>query len=305
MAFAKRIFLFLAVNILVVLTISLVLNLLGVKPFLHSYGIDYPSLMVFCLVWGMGGALISLSMSRAMAKWMMGVEVIDPRTTDPRLRSLLETVYDIARAAHMSTMPEVGIFRSSEPNAFATGPTKAKSLIAVSSGLLNKMTEKELEGVIAHEVSHIVNGDMVTMTLLQGVVNAFVMFLARALAFVFSGLGGRKQEGSSSSGSYAGYMLLVFVFEVVFMILGSLVVAFFSRYREYRADQGGAMLAGKEKMIAALESLKAMQHMRDPHVDKPSFEAMKISTPKKQGWMMLFASHPPLEDRIARLKSGI
>ncbi len=304
MAVAKRIFLFLAVNFLVVITISLVLNLFNVKPFLHSYGIDYPSLMIFCLVWGMGGAFISLAMSRAMAKWMMGVRVIDPNTRDPQLRSLLETTYDLARAAHMSTMPEVGIFNSLEPNAFATGPTKARSLVAVSSGLLQRMSHKELEGVIAHEVSHIVNGDMVTMTLLQGVVNAFVMFMARALAFAFSGLGGRKQEGSSSSGSYAGYMLLVFVFEVIFMVLGSIVVAFFSRYREFRADRGGADLAGKDKMIAALESLRSMQHMRDPRVDKPSFEGMKISTPKKSGWMMLFASHPPLEERIERLKSG-
>lgn len=305
MAVAKRIFLFLAVNFLVVLTISLVLNLLNVKPFLHAYGIDYPSLMIFCLVWGMGGAFISLAMSRSMAKWMMGVQVINPSTRDPQQRELVETVYDLAKAAHMSTMPEVGIFSSAEPNAFATGPTKARSLVAVSSGLLSKMSPKELEGVIAHEVSHIVNGDMVTMTLLQGVVNAFVMFLARALAFVFSGLGGRKQEGSSSSsGSYAGYMLLVFVFEIVFMVLGSLIVAFFSRFREFRADRGGAELAGRDKMIAALEALKTMQHMRDPRVDKPSFESMKISTPKKTGWMLLFASHPPLEDRIARLKQG-
>jgi len=303
MAIAKRIFLFLAVNFLVVMTISVVLSIFNIRPYLHAYGLDYPSLMIFCLIWGMGGALISLSLSRMMAKWLMGVQIIDPNTRDPQLKSLLDTVYDLARAGHLSTMPEVGIFASNEPNAFATGPTKSKSLVAVSSGLLNKMNQKELEGVIAHEISHITNGDMVTMTLIQGIVNAFVMFMARVLAFALSGLGNKK-ENSSSGGSFAGYAILVFVFEVIFMILGSIVVAWFSRFREYRADKGGAELAGKEKMIAALESLKSMQRIRDPHVDKPSFEAMKISTPKKAGWKMLFASHPPLEDRIARLKQG-
>jgi heat shock protein HtpX len=303
MAVAKRIFLFLAINFLVVITISLVLSLFNVRPFLNSYGIDYPSLMIFCLVWGMGGALISLSLSRTMAKWLMGVQIIDAGTRDPSLRSLVDTVHDLAHAAHLRDMPEVGIFSSPEANAFATGPTKKRSLVAVSSGLLQRMSQKELEGVIAHEISHIASGDMVTMTLLQGIVNAFVMFMARALAFVLSGLGNKRQD--SSKGSYGSYMVLVFVFEILFMIMGSLVVAWFSRFREFRADRGGADLAGKEKMIAALESLRSMQRIRDPMVDKPAFEAMKISTPKKTGFMILFASHPPLEDRIARLKSGI
>ncbi|NDD58574.1 MAG: protease HtpX [Chlamydiae bacterium] len=302
MAMAKRIFLFLAVNFLVIVTISLVLNLLNVKPFLNAYGLDYNSLMIFCLVWGMGGAFISLSLSRIMAKWMMGVQIIDPTTRDPALKSLVNTVYEMARAAHLKHMPDVGIFSSAEPNAFATGPTKKRSLVAVSTGLLQRMNQKELEGVIAHEISHIENGDMVTMTLIQGVVNAFVMFLARVLAFALSGLGNKKQD-SSSGGSYAGYAILVFVFEILFMILGSIVVAWFSRYREFRADKGGAMLAGRDNMIAALESLQSMQRVRDPRVDKPSFEAMKISTPKKNGWMMIFASHPPLEERISRLRS--
>lgn len=303
MAITKRIFLFLAVNFLVVMTISLILSIFNVRPYLNAYGLDYPSLMIFCLIWGMGGALISLSMSRMMAKWLMGVQIIDPNTRDPELKHLLDTVYDLARAAHLSTMPEVGIFSSSEPNAFATGPTKKKSLVAVSSGLLQRMSQKELEGVIAHEISHITNGDMVTMTLIQGVVNAFVMFMARVIAFALSGLGNKRQN-SSSGGSYASYAILVFVFEIIFMILGSIVVAWFSRFREFRADRGGADLAGREKMIAALESLKSMQRIRDPNVDKPSFEAMKISTPRKSGWMMLFASHPPLDDRIARLKQS-
>ena len=304
MAIAKRIFLFLAVNFLVIITISTVLSILNVKPYLSSYGIDFPSLMIFCLVWGMGGALISLSMSKMMAKWMMGVQIISPDARDPILKNLVDTVHDLARAAHLSHMPEVGIFSSQEPNAFATGPTKKRSLVAVSTGLLQRMSQKELEGVIAHEISHITNGDMVTMTLIQGVVNAFVMFMARALAFVFSGLGNRQKD-SSSNGSYAGYAIMVFIFEIVFMILGSIVVAWFSRFREFKADKGGAYLAGKDKMIAALESLRSMQAMRDPKVDKPSFEAMKISTPRKTGWMHLFASHPPLDDRINRLKESL
>lgn len=304
MAIAKRIFLFIAINFLVVITISAILSIFNVKPYLNAYGIDYKSLMIFCLVWGMAGAGISLSLSRLMAKWMMGVQIIDPNTRDAHLRSLVDTVHDMARAAHLSHMPEVGIFSSNEPNAFATGPTKKRSLVAVSTGLMNRMSQKELEGVIAHEITHIENGDMVTMTLIQGIVNAFVMFMARALAFALSGLGNRKQE-ASSSGSYAGYTMFVFLFEIVFMILGSLVVARFSRIREFRADQGGARLAGTQNMIAALESLRSMQKIRDPRVDKPSFEAMKIATPKKTGWMMLFASHPPLEERIARLKQEI
>jgi heat shock protein HtpX len=211
----------------------------------------------------------------------------------------MTTVHQLARNAHLPSMPEVGIFDSPEPNAFATGPTKRRSLIAVSTGLLRKMSQKELEGVLAHEISHIANGDMVTMTLIQGIVNAFVMFLARVLAYIFSGMG-RSREGSS--GSYFSYMIFVFVFEIVFMLLGSIVVCWFSRFREFRADRGGADLAGKDKMIAALESLQKMHQIRDPHTEKASFQAFKISTRGKSGFMTLLASHPPLEERIHRLQ---
>ncbi len=300
MAAAKRIFLFVAINFLVIITLSLVLNIFHVQPFLQGYGLNIQSLLIFCLIWGMGGALISLALSRQMAKWMMGVHVINPDTGDPELRRLISTVHQLSRDAHLPDMPEVGIFESSEPNAFATGPTKRRSLVAVSTGLLRRMSQKELEGVIAHEITHISNGDMVTMTLVQGIVNAFVMFLARILAYIFSGLSRSRNE--SSSGSYFSYMMFVFLFEVVFMILGSIVICSFSRYREFRADRGGADLAGKDKMIAALESLQKMQQIQDPHVDKPSFAAFKISTKRKSGFMMLFATHPPLEERISRLK---
>lgn len=301
MAMGKRILLFLAINALVVITLSIILNLFHVQPFLRGYGLDIKSLLFFCLIWGMGGAFISLALSRQMAKWMMGVHVINLDTNDPDLRKLISTVHQLARDAHLPDMPEVGIFESSEPNAFATGPTKKRSLVAVSTGLLRRMSQKELEGVIAHEISHISNGDMVTMTLLQGIVNAFVMFLARILAYLFSGMG-RSRDGGSS-GSYLGYVMFVFLFEVVFMALGSLVICAFSRFREFRADRSGADLAGRDKMIAALESLQRTQGIHDLHTEKPSFQAFKISTRKKTGLLALFATHPPLEERIERLRN--
>lgn len=302
MAIAKRIFLFLAVNLLVVTMLTLVLSIFNVQPYLTAHGLDYRSLMIFCLVWGMGGAFISLALSKTMAKWMMGVKIIDPETANPEMKALISTVHDLCRAAHMTHLPEVGIYESPEPNAFATGPSQKRSLIAVSTGLLRRMSHAELEGVLAHEITHIVNGDMVTMALVQGVVNAFVMFLARALAYVASGL--LKNKNDSSSGSYLSYTLFVFLFQFVFMILGSIVVAWFSRLREFRADLGGSHIAGKEKMIAALEALQRMSQIQDPAHAKPSFDAMKISTPKKGGWMSFFSSHPPLEVRIQRLKES-
>lgn len=300
MAIAKRIFLFLVINVIVVFTLSLVLNLLHVQPFLKSYGLDMRSLLLFCLVWGMGGALISLCLSRQMAKWMMGVRIIDPHTKDPQLSQLIATVRALSRDAHLPSTPEIGIFESPEPNAFATGPTKRRSLVAVSTGLLNRMSQKELEGVLAHEITHISNGDMVTMTLVQGIVNAFVMFLARVLAYAFSGLS--RSRNHSSSGSYFSYMISVFFFEIVFMIFGSMIICLFSRYREFRADRGGAGLAGKEKMIAALESLSRLRQIHDKTAEKPSFQAFKISTPAKGGFLRLFSTHPPLEERIEKLR---
>ncbi|MBI3236398.1 MAG: protease HtpX, partial [Chlamydiales bacterium] len=292
MAFARRIFLFLAINALVVITLSLILSIFHIQPFLNKYGLDIPSLAIFCLIWGMGGAFISLLLSRQMAKWMLRIHLIDPRTTRSEEKTLLQTVYRLAQDAHLPEMPQVGIYESSEPNAFATGPSKRKSLVALSSGLLKRMTPQEIEGVIAHEISHIANGDMVTMTLLQGIVNAFVMFLARILAYACSGLG-KSRENNSSGGSYFSYVLFVLFFEVVFMVLGSIVIAYFSRLREFRADRGGADLAGKNKMIAALESLKKMQNMRDPQMQQTSLQAFKISTPEKSRWLHLFATHPP------------
>ncbi|MBS0634658.1 MAG: protease HtpX [Verrucomicrobia bacterium] len=299
-AIAKRIILFIAVNALVLVTISLILNFFNVKPYLTPYGLDYNSLMIFCLIWGMAGAFISLGLSRIMAKWMMGVQVIDPARATGQERALVDMVYKLAKNAGLSGMPEVGIYSSPEVNAFATGPTQKRSLVAVSSGLLNRMNSAEVEAVLAHEVSHVANGDMVTMTLLQGVVNAFVMFFARVLAYAVMRMGRSKDD--ESVGSPFMYSILVFLFEIVFMILGTIVIATYSRFREYRADAGGARLVGRDKMIAALEALGRTVQIQDPKAEQPAFQSMKISSGKPL--MRLFSSHPPLEDRIARLQNG-
>lgn len=299
MAWMKRIFLFAAVNILVMVTISLLLNLLGVQPYLTAQGINYQALLAFCLIWGMGGAFISLALSRVMAKWMMGVRVVDPNTRDHELQSLLQRVHSLAQSAGLPKMPEVGIYESPEVNAFATGPTKSRALVAVSTGLLQRMRDDEIDGVLGHEVAHIANGDMVTMTLIQGVVNAFAMFLARIIAYAISMAGSRddREEGSVMGGF--AYHMTVFVLEIVFMILGSIVVAWFSRQREFRADKGGARLAGREKMVSALEALRRTYEAVDTSA-QPATQTLKISN-KGSGLFRFFSTHPPLEERIERL----
>ncbi len=242
----------------------------------------------------MAGALISLAISKSIAKWTMGIQMIDPNTRDPNAKRILETVYELSRKAGLKAMPEVGIYSSQEVNAFATGPTQKHSLVAISSGLLTRMKPEEVEGVLGHEITHIANGDMVTMTLLQGVVNAFVMFLARILAFFITRNG---KEDSSVGGMY---YITVFVFEIIFMILGSMVIATFSRFREYRADAGGARLAGRNNMISALRALQRTVQIQDQRTSQPSVNAFKISG--INGMMALFSSHPPIEKRIERLE---
>ncbi|MGR3973095.1 MAG: protease HtpX [Candidatus Rhabdochlamydia sp.] len=301
MAFLKRIILFFAVNTLVVISISIILNLLQVKPYLQQHGIDYKNLMIFCAIWGGAGAFISLSLSRIMAKWMMGVKVIDQMTSDPQLQRVLQTVEKLSRSAYLSSTPEVGVYESLEVNAFATGPSRKRSLVAVSRGLLNQMSQKELEGVLGHEIAHIVNGDMVTMTLVQGVINAFVMFFARILAFALSGMLSQNNKQKSSRTSPYMYSFFVMIFELIFMFLGMLVIAAYSRFREFRADQGGALIAGKEQMIAALTALKRVIYRADPKAEKPAFEAMKIASYKPSQLQKLFSTHPSLDDRIERL----
>ena len=293
---AKRIFLFLLLNAAVILTLSVLLRVFGIQPYLTQRGIDYGSLMAFCLVWGMGGAFISLALSRVMAKAMMRIQVVDPQTRDPQGQELLQTVGRLAGAAGLP-MPQVGIYQSDDVNAFATGPTRKRALVAVSSGLLRKLGRDEVEGVLGHELTHVANGDMVTMTLLQGVVNAFVMFLARVIAFAVA-QGMRRDD--SQNVSFGVYFAVQIGLEIVFMILGSIVVASFSRWREFRADAGGAHLAGRDRMVRALTALKRDVESVTPTSAAPAFAALRISN--RGGWIRLFASHPPLDERIARLE---
>jgi heat shock protein HtpX len=300
---SKRIFLLVVVNILVVTTITLVLGLFHVGRYFPQGGLQ--GLAVFCLVWGFGGAFISLGLSRLMAKWMMGVQVIPPNTTDPTLRELVETVHALARTAGLPKLPEVGIYKSDEVNAFATGPTKSRALVAVSTGLLQRMGSQEVAGVLGHEITHIANGDMVTMTLIQGIINSFVLFLSHVLAFVISQAMRSRDDRDSGGGGWLQF-ILVMVFQIIFSVLGSLVVCWFSRWREFRADAGGARLAGRENMINAL---RALRRLHDPEVAAAeasrtqAFRSLKISG-HAGGLMALLATHPPIERRIARLEQG-
>jgi heat shock protein HtpX len=283
----KRIFLFLLTNLAIVLTLTVVVSVLGVAG-----GPDLGSLAVFCLIWGMGGAFISLQMSRWIAKRATGVHLIDGRSGNAQLDWLYQTIERLTRQANLP-MPEVGVYESGEVNAFATGPSKSRSLVAVSAGLLRAMRPEEIEGVLAHEVSHIANGDMVTMTLLQGVMNAFVMFLARVIASVVT----RSDDNRRGGGGM--YFLVVIVLQIVLGILASLITAWFSRYREYRADAGGAHLAGRERMLGALRRLAANRELVD--TSHQALATMKIND--LPGWAALFSTHPPLEDRIAALQN--
>jgi heat shock protein HtpX len=297
----RRVVLFLAVNFLVVVTISILLSVLGVRPYLTAHGIDYQALLFFCFVWGMGGAFISLALSRVMAKFAMGVQVIDPGTTDPAGQALVQTVSRLTRSAGVP-MPEVGVYQSPDVNAFATGPTKSRSLVAVSSGLLDRLGDAEVEGVLGHEVTHIANGDMVTMTLLQGVVNAFAMFLSRVIAWAI--VQGRRSDDDERAGvgSYFMVYMVQTAIEMVLLILGSLLVMAFSRWREFRADAGGARLAGRENMIRALQALQRDVETAQ-QLPAPAVQTLRISSPG--GMMRLFMSHPPLEERIARLQQMV
>jgi heat shock protein HtpX len=294
---AKRIFLFMVVNLLIVMTISIILAVFKVP---QRIGQGYGGLMIFCLIWGMGGAFISLALSRVMAKWFMGVRLVDPRTSEPALQNLVTMVHELAQKARLPVMPQVGIYDSPEVNAFATGPSKSRSLVAVSTGLLQKMRRDEIEGVIGHEIAHIANGDMVTMTLLQGIINAFVMFLARILAFAVSqAMRSRDERGG---GGYFMQYRLVMLFEMVFSLLGMLIVTKFSRWREFRADAGGARFAGKDSMINALQALRQL-HLPAATEQKEAmaFQTLKISG-KQSSFLHLFSTHPPIEERIARLQ---
>lgn len=297
MAIARRVLLFLIVNFLVITMLSIVTSIFGLDRYYTEYGLDYQSLAIMCLIWGMGGSFISLQLSRWSVKRAMGVQLIDPSTTDPNLRELLNIIQELVRKAGLPAMPEVGIYASNEINAFATGPSKSRSLVAVSTGLLSRMNRAEIEGVLGHEIAHIQNGDMVTMTLLQGIVNAFAMFGARVIAHVL--MRGRDDQGRS--GGFL-YFIVVMVLQTVFLLLGNIVVAWFSRWREYRADAGGARYAGRDKMTMALESLQRNLDQKVRGAD-PAMNTLKISS-TDGGFMRLWSSHPDLNDRITRLKAG-
>ncbi len=296
MGMFKRFFLFAAVNILIVVTISIILKLLGVGYYLDANGINYQSLMIFCLVWGMAGSFISLAISKFMAKKFMGVQIVDG---DPRYMSIVNIVHLASKAAGMSKMPEVGVYDSPDINAFATGPSKNNSLVALSSGLLQKMDSEEVKGVIGHEVAHIANGDMVTMALLQGVINAFVMFFARVVAFAISQVIRGDDDEGEGLGFFA-HIMVVFLFEILFGILGSIVVNFFSRFREYKADAGSAKLVGKDAMLKALHALDRNYETLLKSGNNKQFKSMQISS--KKGFLALLSTHPDIKDRIAVLE---
>lgn len=289
-----------AVNILVVVTISFSLNLLGVRPYLTENGIDYDSLLIFCAAFGFIGAFVSLGLSRIMAKMMMGVKVIDPsRPGSQTERELVQTVHRLAQKAGLPQMPQVGFYESPEVNAFATGPSKSRALVAVSSGLLNQMDSESVEGVLGHEIAHIANGDMVTMTLIQGIINTFVMFFARIAAWgVSQAMSGDRDRGRGASPMI--YWVTTMAFEILFSFFGMIIVAYFSRIREFRADKGGAKFAGREKMISALESLK--RHSERIDTNHGALTTLKING-RRGGLMAMLSTHPDLDARIARLRS--
>lgn len=291
---AKRVSLFLLTNILIYFTLSVTLGILQAYFGVSLQGYSY--LLVIAVVFGMGGAIISLFMSKWMAKKFHGVQIIDPNSRDPHAAKLVQTVHRLAQAANLPKMPEVGIYDSPEVNAFATGPSKSDSLVAVSSGLLQKMTPDEVEGVLGHEIAHIANGDMVTMTLLQGVINTLVIFLANILARVIVS----QMRDERGGGGFFMYFAIRIVLEIILTLLGSMVVAAFSRYREFRADAGGAKFAGRQKMIAALERLRGQFIDNE---DK-AFQSMKISGHRGSALAALMATHPSLDVRIERLRQN-
>jgi heat shock protein HtpX len=290
----KRILLFLLTNIAVLVVLSIVLRLLGVDRILDESGtnLNMYNLLIFAAVFGFGGSLISLAMSKWMAKRLTGAQVIaSPRNTAEIW--LVETVKKQATMAGIG-MPEVAIFDSAAPNAFATGMNKNKALVAVSSGLLRAMNREEVEAVLGHEITHVANGDMITLTLIQGVVNTFVIFFSRVVGHFVDRVILKNEEGHG-----LGFFLTTIVAQIIFGILASIIVLWFSRQREYRADAGGAKLAGTPNMIAALEALK--KNVAQPLPDQMSAFGIN-GKPSKRGLAILFMSHPPLDDRIEALK---
>ncbi len=287
----KRIILFLITNLAVMLVLSVTLSILGVNQFITAQGLNVQMLLIFSLIVGFGGSIISLLISKPMAKWSTGAQVIDPQAPGgPREAWLVDTVHQLADRAGIGR-PEVAIYEG-EPNAFATGAFRNSSLVAVSTGLLDGMTEEEISAVLAHEVAHIANGDMITLTLIQGVVNTFVVFFARIVGYFVDRVLLKNDKGLGM-----GYYITVIVCEIAFGIVASLIVAWFSRQREYRADAGSAkLLSSREPMIRALSRLGGLE----PGDLPKSFEASGIAG--RGGISAMFATHPPIPARIQALQ---
>ena len=293
----KRIVLFLATNFAILIVLSITLRLLGVESLLDKQGVDLDlnSLVIFATVFGMGGAFISLALSKWTAKRLTGARVIDKPSSETE-SWLVDTVRRQARVAGIG-MPEVAIYQAPDVNAFATGMKRNNALVAVSTGLLQSMNRDEAEAVLAHEVSHVANGDMVTLALIQGVINTFVIVLSRVIGHVVDRVVFKTERGHGPA-----FWITAIIAEIVLAILASIIVMWFSRQREFRADKGGATLAGREKMIAALERLKAstgQAHLPD------QMAAFGISGGIAGGFRRLFMSHPPLDERIAALRSTV
>ena len=288
----RRVIYFLITNVAIMIVLSTVMRVLGVEPYLTPYGLNYQSLLIFAAVFGMGGSFISLALSKWTARKLSGAQVIKEPANETE-RWLVKTVSELAAKSNIG-MPEVAIFPSDDMNAFATGMRRNKALVAVSAGLLRRMDREKVKAVLAHEVAHAANGDMITLALIQGVVNTFVLFLSRVIGHTVDRIVFKNERGHGPA-----FWITTIIAEIVLAVLASIVVFYFSRRREYRADSGAAELVGKKPMIGALESLKAS--IRQPHLpDKMA--AFGISGAKRKGLAALFATHPDLDDRIGSLE---
>ena len=295
-----RIALFLGTNIAILALVSIVFRVLGLEQYLASQGVqgDLTSLLIFCAIFGFAGSFISLLLSKTMAKMGTGTRIIT-QPANGEERWLVETVADLARKAGIG-MPEVGIFPAQQSNAFATGWNKNSALVAVSEGLLQRFDREEARAVLAHEIGHVANGDMVTLRLVQGVLNTFVMFFARIIGSIID-----KAVFKNERGNGIGYFMIVMVLQVVLGIFASMIVMWFSRWREFRADAAGARLAGRQGMIRALQKLQAETRAHVPNQMPETLTAFGISSGWKETASKLFMTHPPLEERIDALRRGL
>ena len=290
----RRVLYFLITNLAIVIVLGIVLRILGVEPYLTAYGLNYQSLLIFSAVFGMGGAFISLALSKWSAKRLTRAQVVTSPANETE-RWLVTTIGELASRASIR-MPEVAIFPSDDMNAFATGMKRNNALVAVSSGMLRRMDKEKIRAVLAHEVAHVKNGDMITLALIQGVVNTFVIFFARVIGYTVDRVIFRNERGHG-----IGFWVTTIIAEICLAMLASIIVLWFSRKREYRADSGSADLVGKKPMIGALEALKAS--IQQPHLPD-QMAAFGISGTKKQGLKALFATHPNLDDRINTLMAS-